>query len=133
MKSQRKGKLRLPPFVAIDWAILNGQAYKKLTHSSRACLPYWLGKPKKLFSDPEYYEIEFIFPYAEAARYGFARATFSRIIRDLVDIGFVDPVSKGGLRGDGKSCNKFSLSNRWREYGKQAFKGSSWNEFIPKK
>lgn len=121
---------KLPPFVAMDWKVLNSDAYKSLSHSSRASLPYWLGKPKKPFNDAENYEIDFKFPYAEAANYGFARATFARIIQEVISNGFVDPIRKGGLRGDGKSCSRFVLSRRWQNYGKPDFKKILWRQFV---
>lgn len=123
---------KLPPFVATPWEMLNSKAYCALTHSARACLPYWLGKPKARFDCPDYYEKEFIFPYPEALRYGFARATFAKIIRELIEKGFVDPKDKGGLRGGGLSYNHFVLSRRWRKFDTPDFIELSWHHFQPR-
>lgn len=120
-------------FVALTWDVLNSPAYKRLPKSAGKALPYWLGKVKTPYNDRAYYETKFSFPYAEAKKYGFAPGTWNNVINDLVRHGFVDPVGKGGLRGDGKSCNYFRLSKRWLEYGKQSFQCVSWKEFAPRK
>lgn len=130
-KRSKKGH-KLPPFVAVPWDLLNSKAYCALTHSARACLPYWLGKPKARFDCAEYYEREFIFPYPEAENYGFARATFAKVIRELVEKGFVDPKDKGGLRGDGLSYNHFALSRRWRAFNTPEFVRMTWGQAMPR-
>jgi len=131
--ARRRTKIeKLPPFVASPWELLNSKVCCSLTHSARACLPYWLGKPKARFDRPEYYEKEFVFPYSEAKRYGFAKATFARIILELVEKGFVDPKDKGGLRGDGLSYNHFVLSRRWQRFNTPEFEQVSWPQFQPR-
>jgi hypothetical protein len=65
-------------------------------------------------------------------RYGFPLATFSKIIREVIAKGFIDPLDKGGLKGDGKSYNKFRLSRRWEDYGKSGFEQIEWKCFLPK-
>lgn len=132
MARRKTQDVKLPPFVAMPWEVLNSKVCWTLTHSSRACLPYWMGKPKARFDSPEYYEKEFIFPYPEAQRYGFAKATFAKIIRELVEKGFVDPKDKGGLRGDGKGYNRFVLSRRWKKFNGPDFEGVSWAQFKPR-
>jgi len=121
-----------PPFVTVTWEVLNSQAFKSLPFSARACLPYWLGKPKAPVKSSDYYEKEFSFSYPEANRYGFASATFFKIICVLVEKGFVDPKGKGGLKCDGFGLNRFCLSRRWEKYGKADFIPSSWAQFQPR-
>jgi hypothetical protein len=116
MARRVKKKDRLPPFVPLVWDLLNSRAYKKITGSSAKALPYFIGKIKKGYRDPERYEESFNFSYPEAQRYGFSTATFSRIQKELKNIGFIDIVEKGGLRGKGKGYNKFRLSRRWEKY-----------------
>ena len=123
---------KLPPFVALTWEMLNSQGYKKLPSSAAKALGYFLGKVKCKYNDPQRYILEFTFSYKEGERYGFAPATFSKIIQDLVRFGFIDPVDKGGLRGDCKSYNFFKLSKRWEEYGMSNFRPLEWRCFIPK-
>src|SRR3989304_8532622 len=107
-RSKRKNKL--PPFVPLTWEMLNSEAYKILPHSAAKSLPYFLGKVKTAYNDPQRYLIEFHFSYTEAGKYGFAVSTHHRIISELIEKGFVDPVDKGGLRSGGLSYSLFKLS-----------------------
>ena len=121
-----------PPFVMLTWKMLNGQAYKQLPSSPAKALPYFLGKVKLNHNDPQLYTDEFSFSYTEGKKLGFALATFSKVIQALVGFGFIDPVDKGGLRGDSKSCNLFKLSKRWETYGTEKFGSLDWRCFTPK-
>ena len=132
MAKKKKLKNRLPPFVALTWEMLNSLAYKKVPPSAAKALPFFLGKVKLLFHDPQRYLVDFTFSYTEGEMLGFALATFSKIIQDLVCYGFIDPVDKGGLRGDGKSFNRFRLSGRWEAYGTDKFVRVEWRCFLPK-
>ena len=128
----RKKRTSKIPFVANSWETLNSRAYIQLSGSSGKALPYFLGKPKLFFTDPQFYLIDFSFPYAEAQRLGFATGTFSKVIQELVRTGFIDPVDKGGLRSDGKSYNRFKLSRRWEKFGTPDFDQLEWRCFQPK-
>lgn len=131
MAKRRHGN-KLPPFVALTWEMLNSMAYKELNYASAKALPYFLGKFKGGYHDPQRYLANFSFSYAEAKTYRIASATFSKIIQELVAKGFIDPCDKGGLRSDGKSYNIFKLSERWKDYGKPDFKTSNWKCFLPR-
>lgn len=125
MEGPKKNKL--PPFVAIEWSILNSPAYWELPPSAAKALPYFLGKVKHISEDPfARYTTEFAFSYREAGRYGFSKSTFSKVIDDLVQHGFIDPVRKGGQNNGTKVCSKFVLSIRWRDYGKVSFDRIVW-------
>lgn len=114
---RRKSKLnRLPPFVPLTWDLLNSPAYKKLTFSAAKALPYFLGKVKIHHGDTARYDTRFTFSYPEAEKLGFATATFSRITKELVLIGFIDFWEKGGLRGKGEGYNKYLLSKKWETF-----------------
>lgn len=130
--SRSKKKNKLPPFVALPWVILNSRAYKELNFSATKALPYFLGKVREGYRDPQRYLVEFSFSYSEAKRYGFASSTFSKVIQELVGKGFIDPVDKGGLRSDGKSYNLFKLSERWERYGTKEFIHKDWKSFQPR-
>lgn len=133
MPGYKKDSNRLPPFVALTWKMLNSPAYKELNHSSAKALPYFLGKIKGTYNDPQRYLIEFIFSYSEGKRYGFSPATFSKSIKELMSMGFIDPVDKGGLRSDGRSYNIFKLSKRWENFGRKDFQSIDWKCFQPRK
>jgi hypothetical protein len=123
----------LPPFVPLTWDILNHAAYKELPASAAKALPYFMGKVKVSYRDPHRYSEEFAFSYREASKLGFASGTWSKVIRDLVAYGWVDPVDRGGLRGEGKSCSIFRLSRRWEQRGTEEFKEIVWKCFLPRK
>ena len=125
-----QAKNRLPPFAAIPWALLNNKAYWDLKPSAAKALPYFLGKPRKPFNNPENYAVEITFSYSEADRYGFAPSTFYKVIVELVEKGFIDPVEKGGLRSDAKTYNKFKLSKRWEKYQTSEFLPMNWKQFA---
>ena len=131
MSTRRRKGDRLPPFVPLFWQILNSKAYKQLPASAAKALPFFLGKVKCRHNDPHRYFEEFNFSYSEGQRLGFALATFAKVIRDLIFFGFVDPVDKGGLRGECKSYNVFRLSKRWENYGAEKFVAIKWECFFP--
>lgn len=128
----KKHGSKVTSFSALPWEMLNSLAYINLPHSAAHALPYFLGKVKGRLDDPERFKAEFSFSYREAKRYGFAPATFSKAIQALVAHGIIDPIDKGGLRSDYKSSNKFSLSFRWKNYGKAEFEALNWKCFQPK-
>ncbi len=123
---------RQPPFVALTWQLLNSKAYEELRPSAAKSLPYFLGKVLTTYTDPARYQIEFDFSYKEGRRRGFANTTHYRNICDLIEKGFIDPVSRGGLRGGGLSSSTFRLSKRWETYGTCQFQaGPRWNTITP--
>ena len=123
---------RLPPFVPLTWEMLNHKAYKELPPSAAKALPYFLGKVKMYYNDPNRLNTEFSFSYKEAKTLGFALATFSKVITDLIKYGFLDPIDKGGLRGDCKSNNLFCLSERWKLFDQPDFQIVDWKCFCPR-
>ncbi len=131
-RKPKKKKYRTAPFVALTWELLNSKAYINLPASAAKALPLFLGKVKLPFNNPARYEIEFSFSYSEGERLGFSKSTFSSVIKNLVDYGFIDPADKGGLRSDGKSFNKYRLSSRWIKYGTSDFVIVKWISFQPR-
>ena len=123
----------MPPFVALTWKLLNSKCYLKLSFAAKAALPYFLGKVKMDPMDPQRYEVDFKFSYPEAERLGFAAATFSRIINDLVRYGLIDPIERGGLRGFKKGYNIFRLSKRHELWETPEFVQINWEDFLLKK
>ncbi|MBU2511699.1 hypothetical protein KJ966_10180 [bacterium] len=64
-------------------------------------------------------KIEFTYKTAKK-RLGISKPTFSKILSDLVELGFIDQTTLGG--GYARECNLFAISERWRNYGKPNFK-----------
>ena len=120
----------MPPFVAMGRAMLEHRAYINLTYSAAKALPYFMKKPKLPFNWNAFYEVEFALTYSEAKKLGFSTGTWRRIIGELVKKGFIDPVRKGGLCGEGRISNIFKNSRRWEKYGTQKFEKVEWKEFI---
>ncbi|MDO8282537.1 MAG: hypothetical protein Q7U10_07940 [Thermodesulfovibrionia bacterium] len=127
-----KSSNKLPPFVPLAWDMLNSKAYRDVAYAASKALPYFIGKYKGIYHDPQRYLLEFTFSYSEGERYGFSASTFSKVIQELVRKGFIDPVDKGGLRSDGKSYNLFKLSRRWEKYGNKDFEQTEWRCFNPR-
>ncbi len=123
---------RIASFVALSWGMLNHRAYRELPYAAAKAFPYFMGKVKISPGDPQRYCVEIKFPYGEARKHGFSSSTFSKAIKDLIRFGFIDPVDKGGLRGDGKSYNVFTLSHRWEKFGTDGFEQKSWECFFPR-
>ena len=63
---------------------------------------------------------EIVFPYKEAKKkFNIPKSSFARAIDNLIEYGFIDIAHLGGgLIGD---CTKYSISNRWRNYGTDNF------------
>lgn len=60
------------------------------------------------------------FYYSEAQKkYRISRKTFSRIIDELVEFGFID-IARAGI-GYGRIPTLYSISERWRKFGTQEF------------
>ncbi len=127
---RKVSKSKLPPFVPLTWKVLNSKAYIALPYSAAKILPYFLGKVKVPYRDPNRCSVDFDFTYSEAKKYGFATTTHYKAISELIAKGFIYPVSKGGLRGGGLSSSRFRLSERWREYGTKNFDSTRpWKQF----
>jgi len=120
-------------FVPLPWDILNSPAYTALKASACKILPFFLGKPKISLARSECYEMEFEFTYTEATSHGLSNATFRDARNDLIAKGFIDPTDKGGLRGAGRSSNKYRLSKRWKKYGQSDFENIDYSTMLPKK
>ena len=121
---------KIPPFVPLTLHTLNSKAYMELPYAAAKMLPYFMAKVKMKYNDPARYTTSFTLTFSEAQRYECSRSTFSHVIRDLVRLGFLDPVKKGGLRGTGLTSSSFKLSKRWEEYGTPSFREIRWETFL---
>jgi len=130
--ARKKINNRLPPFVAMTWDMLNSKAYRALPKSSAKILPFFIGKIQDFkYHDPARFESVFEFTYSEARkRLGYGRSTFFKVLNDLIEHGFIDPVKKGGLRSYGNTSSKFKLSKRWKQYDDtELFKKIKWRGY----
>lgn len=128
-----RGK-KSPPFAMVPVEMLKSEAFRDLTPSAGKALPVFIYKAGEVHCinprDVTWTRAVFSLTYTEAEKWGITRPTFFRTLESLVACGFIDPVEKGGRRGDGMSCSKFRHSDRWRDYGKPKFKEIRWKGFI---
>ena len=119
------------PFVMFTYKMMNGRAYKALSPASAKCLPFFLAKVKLPVADDQRYREVFTLSYGELkAAAKLSDKTCSKIFQELVKIGFIDPVKKGGLRGNGKSCSEYKLSRRWEQYQQPGFREIDLRSFV---
>lgn len=130
MARKRKTKYNDMPFVKMHFTILNSLAYKDLPGSACKLLPLIIAKVRSEITNPERHTTIFQFPYGAALRFGVSKSTFFKVICDLVKFGFIDPVTKGGLRSDGKVCSTYKLSCRWEQYGTKEFRILDYKQFY---
>lgn len=123
-------------FVIVPWRIIGSKAFIELSMSSGKCLPYFLyrfsrrkydGQRGALAKEENVNEIEF--SYMDAAKLGFSKGTFFRIVCELIEKGFLDPAQKGGLRGHCKTNSRFRRSERYEKYGRADFVTVDWRQF----
>ena len=74
---------------------------------------------------------EITFPYGEAKRFGIPSTLFRRVIRELVeDKGFIDISDYGNWYK--KEPTKYSISERWKNYGTDEYKAAEIERRLPK-
>jgi len=60
-----------------------------------------------------------VFTYVEALEFGISKAQFHRIIKELVEKGFIEVQHQGG--GVGRDYSRYRLSDGWKKYGTPEF------------
>ena len=110
------------PYIPFTFKMLNSEAYKSLPPSACKALLFFLAKVKLPETNPWRYWKSFTLSYGELkASAKISDKTCSKVFQSLVEFGFIDPVSKGGLRGGCKVFSTYKLSKRWEKYGKLDF------------
>jgi len=136
MGNKRRGKEKAPPFVTLEYRVINVNAFTQMRHSSRGLLPYFLAKARYRHNDEDIYEKTIEFTYREAERYGYSSSTYYAAVEQLRKHGFIDKVRQGGSHGEYKASNLYRLSQRWQKYGSDEFVESdqyALNEHIQKR
>lgn len=120
---EKRTKRNSTPFVMLTYKMLNSRAYQKLPASAAKALPLFLAKVKEHVNNDQRYREIFSLSYGELKKAaGLSDRTCAKVFRELVKFGFISPVTKGGLRGHGKTVSKYKLSLRWEEYGHPDFR-----------
>ncbi len=112
--------------IVIERALLNSPAFRSLRGAAILVLLDFLqrrrgksmrdrGKKKWLILNQG--EIEYCYSTAEKA--GITRPRFARAITELTEKGFLDIAHSGN--GYAKDKSLYSISERWRDYGTEAF------------
>ena len=107
-------------FVAITYEMMDSKALRELNGAALKTLILCYRKIKT-HNPIDRYQTPFTFTYPEAAKHGIGHSSFSRALKELIEIGFIECVSKGGMRFEGNSCSQYRLSKRWEKYGTLEF------------
>jgi hypothetical protein len=105
-KMGRRKRYGLSRFVALSWEVIDSAAWASLTNAARVALVHLKRKVVK----PNPGEISLSYREMEKIM---DRHTFSRALRQLEMVGFIEIEQKGGLF---RRRNFFLLSDRWRNF-----------------
>ena len=104
VRTPRRNKNRLPPFVPILKEMINSEAFKKLTNAAR--VTYLLLKAQCCKMNQE----DVKFPYSHAQHY-MDRHTYAKAITQLRELGFIEKSQEGGMY---RRTNIYKLVDTWR-------------------
>jgi hypothetical protein len=113
--------------------LLHSQAYQNLKYAPALKVLNWCHEKIRFKVDKKRrgfarYQIvndgEFTFPYSEAIQRGLTVNQFSRALKDLYGFGFIDVKQFGS--GMMENPTIFTLSQRWKEFGKPEFISKEW-------
>jgi len=107
-------KNKLGSFVALGRPLLRSLAFTSLCSSAKIAYAYFLYDKKNDHQD----EVVLTFSQAKNFKVCQSQSTFTKIKRELVKHGFLDPLDPGGLNAPAI----FKISNRWNRYGNEDFK-----------
>ena len=107
-------KNKLGSFVPLGRPLLSSLAFTSLCSSAKIAYPYFLYDKKNAHED------KVILTFSQAKKFNVCRSqsTFTKIKKELVKHGFLDPLDPGGLNAPAI----FKVSYRWNRYGYEDFK-----------
>lgn len=94
-------------FVPVLKHMIGSPAFKQLTNAARVAYILLKSQCK------EFGQKEVIFPYSHAEAY-MDRKTFSRALKQLAELGFIEKTQFGGLY---RRTNVYRLIEKWRSIG----------------
>jgi DNA-binding transcriptional regulator YhcF (GntR family) len=97
---------KLSRFVAIQWEIIDSEAWAALTNASRVAFVHL----KRKVTNPNPGELSL--SYNEMEKF-MNRHTYAKALRELENVGFISKEQHGGLF---RRRNFFKLSEEWRRY-----------------
>jgi hypothetical protein len=131
---KKKPKFSLKRKVWIDPEMMESEVYRSL--SSKAMWVLQRFHQKCTWSDIKvggrkqrvYENGGLSFTYTEANHFGISTAQFHRILKNLVEKGFIDPEHRGG--GLGRDYSRYGLSERWRKWGTPEFERKAMERVL---
>ncbi len=120
--------------IRIEFELLHSLAYTSVTYGPAVKVLNWFFEKRSISVDkrkrgPKRYQVRddvILFTYEEAAARGLTAKQFTRAIRELHAVGFIDVLHLGsGLRGN---PNKYRLSERWHGFATDAFENVAFPE-----
>ena len=121
---RKNDKFRLRRDTLISWEVLESEAFMSLSATGIRVLLRFLQKRtwskarriKKIVYDNG----GLAFTYAEAETLDISTSQFHAVLKKLIEVGFIDVEHQGGIHKNDYS--RYALSERWRNYGTDAFK-----------
>ena len=107
-------KNKLGSFVPLQRPLLRSLAFLSLSNTAKIAYTYFLYDKKSSHQD----EVVLTFSQAKNFKVCQSQSTFTKIKRELVKHGFLDPLDPGGLNAPAI----FKVSYRWNRYGYEDFK-----------
>jgi len=121
----KNDKYRLRRDAFISWEILESEALRNLSATGIRVLLRFLQKrtwtkARRKGKKPVYDNGGLAFTYEEAKTLDISSSQFYTVIKKLVEVGFIEVEHQGGIHKNDYS--RYALSERWRDYGTDAFK-----------
>lgn len=120
---KHKNKYQLKRNVWVPYEMLDSVAFKELSAKGIQVLlrfmqkRTWNKRPRK---GVEYCNTGLVFTYEEAQYLGISKSRFNELIRQLVELGFIEVEHQGGAYG--RDFSRYAYSERWNAYGTDHFK-----------
>ena len=125
MARKKKGKKIQGCFVPLEHRLLDSRAFHALTNNSKIAFTYFRRDRKNG------YQMDLTLTLKQAKGYGVCGSptTFTKIKRELVAYGFLDPLNPGGLNEPAV----FRESSRWKKWGTPEFEEKEYQAGIGSK
>lgn len=118
--------------IRINFELLHSEAYASLNYAPAVKVLNWfyekvkvkVNKKKRRQGRYQVLNETISFPYAEAEHRGLNHRQFSKALKTLYRVGFID-IKKAGsrLKGD---WTEYLISDRWKAFGTPKFKDKPW-------
>jgi DNA-binding PadR family transcriptional regulator len=119
----QKNKYLLKRNIWVPYEMLDSKAFKELSAKGIQVLLRFMQKRtwnKRRRKGVEYCNTGLAFTYEEAQYLGISKSRFNEIIRQLVELGFIEVEHQGGAYG--RDFSRYAYSERWKAYGTDHFK-----------